>query len=206
MKRKFVVEFIDSISGCISGQSFLEIDDVLELCEIVDPGAANIHPAAQYELDDFSVREINYRFGKSLIVGAGTARLRSCNLLDDLPYKVHTGRELEFMLSQGKPFAAFSEYYPSDASYEYIPERYFDIYVNSGLFLKREYILLGEHRQRVVLYSRKSEEWRIDAYILLKMTMAKTGWNEGFERMEGKLLGYEEWQNDIFIEKIYKKR
>jgi hypothetical protein len=40
--------------------------------------------------------------------------------------------------------------------------------------------------------------------ILLLDTAAQTGWNEGFTRMEGSLLGYEAWQNDIFIERIYK--
>jgi hypothetical protein len=39
---------------------------------------------------------------------------------------------------------------------------------------------------------------------LLKRTAEKAGWSEGFERMEGALLGYAEWQNDIYIEKFFK--
>ena len=39
---------------------------------------------------------------------------------------------------------------------------------------------------------------------LLVENAAKCGWSEGFERVQGSLLGYEEWQNDIFIEKIYR--
>jgi hypothetical protein len=48
------------------------------------------------------------------------------------------------------------------------------------------------------------QEWRIDAMILLMDSAAKCGWSEGFERVQGSLLGYENWQNDIFIEKIYR--
>jgi hypothetical protein len=33
---------------------------------------------------------------------------------------------------------------------------------------------------------------------------AKCGWSEGSEREQGSLLGYVDWQNDIFIEKIYR--
>ncbi|MCC6778157.1 MAG: hypothetical protein IT537_16220 [Hyphomicrobiales bacterium] len=53
---------------------------------------------------------------------------------------------------------------------------------------------------RFVLYALKHEEWRIDAFILLQETAARVGWSEGFERMLGSLLGYEEWQNEAFIE------
>jgi hypothetical protein len=51
----------------------------------------------------------------------------------------------------------------------------------------------------VILYSQASEEWRIDAYILLRNTSVKVGFGEFFERQEGALLGYEEWQNDAYI-------
>ena len=48
------------------------------------------------------------------------------------------------------------------------------------------------------------QEWRINAIALLMDSAAKCGWSEGFERVHGALLGYEDWQNDIFIEKIYR--
>jgi hypothetical protein len=53
---------------------------------------------------------------------------------------------------------------------------------------------------RRVLYALRGEEWRIDAYILMRKTADKSGWNEGFERLEGSLLGYLDWQNDFHIE------
>jgi hypothetical protein len=58
---------------------------------------------------------------------------------------------------------------------------------------------------RRVLYALPGEQWRIDAYLLLWKTAKEAGWNEGFERMEGSLLGYEDWENDFHIEQHYRK-
>jgi hypothetical protein len=132
--------------------------------------------------------------------------------MDDLPYELHTNRELEFMLRRGKPFAHFSDEYPGEPCEDIIPEEAFAPYVATGLFEKREYVepLFGPappghpHVRgiRYVLYARSSEAWRIDAYIMLKAAAAKAGWSEGFERMEGALLGYEEWQTDVHLERL----
>ncbi len=59
-------------------------------------------------------------------------------------------------------------------------------------------------RRRIVMYALPHQEWRINAMALLMDSAAKCGWSEGFERVQGSLLGYEDWQNDIFIEKIYR--
>jgi len=53
-----------------------------------------------------------------------------------------------------------------------------------------------------VFYAKTAEAWRIDAYIMMMVAAAKAGWNEGFERLEGTLLGYQEWQNDVHIERL----
>jgi hypothetical protein len=58
---------------------------------------------------------------------------------------------------------------------------------------------------RRVLYALSDEQWRIDAYLLLWKTADKSGWNEGFERLEGSLLGYEDWENDYHIEHFFRK-
>lgn len=123
-----------------------------------------------------------------------------------MPYESHTNRELEFMLERGKPFAHFSDYYPSPPDEEIIPERAFSPHVESGRFVKREYIeplrdIRGSIESpikgiRYVLYAQAKEAWRIDAYIAMKHAAAKAGWSTGFERFEGYLLGYEEWQTD----------
>jgi hypothetical protein len=55
---------------------------------------------------------------------------------------------------------------------------------------------------RHVFYARPSEAWRIDAYIMMLAAAAKVGWSEGFERLEDSLLGYEEWQTDLHLERL----
>jgi hypothetical protein len=118
------------------------------------------------------------------------------------PYEVHTNRELEFMLTRGKPLAHFSDAYPSEPNEVIVPEQSFAPYVSDGTFEKREFIeFLAEpppaaspHIRgiRHVLYAKRAEAWRIDAYLAMLTAAAKAGWSEGFERLEGTLLGYAE--------------
>ncbi len=115
-----------------------------------------------------------------------------------LPYEPHTNNELELMLAGHKPLAAFCDSYASCDHEEIIPRRAFQPYVDSGRFVMRDYSVVEKKLYRV-LYALKAEAWRIDAYILLWDVAAKAGFGEWFERMEGALLGYEEWQNDAFI-------
>jgi len=55
-------------------------------------------------------------------------------------------------------------------------------------------------RCQQVYVATRGEEWRIDAFTLLRDVMDKSGRNEALERLEGSLLGYEEWQDDWWIE------
>ena len=134
--------------------------------------------------------------------------------LDDLPYKIHTGRELALMLKGSKPLAYFSDTFPSASDVEVIPEKLFDPYVKQGRFVKRAHAISADdcgpelqrlgRGMRILMYALPNQRWRIDAMILLLHTAAKCGWSEGFERIQGSLLGYEDLQNDIYIEKIYR--
>ncbi len=127
----------------------------------------------------------------------------------DLPYAVHTGRELAMMLAGTKPLAAFVDEYPSFHGGDVIPERDFEPHVASGRLIKREQIFLPAANapivkgQRIglrrVLYAQPSEEWRIDAYLRLWASADTSGWSEELERQEGTLLGYEDWQVDWHI-------
>jgi len=140
--------------------------------------------------------------------------IRNWRPLDDLPYKVHTGRELALMLVGKKPLAYFSGQYPPNPEAEEIPERLFDPHVEEGRFVKREYVMFADNCgpslrskglcMRIVMYAPPDQEWRIDAMLLVLDTAAKSGWSEGFERMQGSLLGYEDWKNNIYIEKIFR--
>jgi hypothetical protein len=60
---------------------------------------------------------------------------------------------------------------------------------------------------RTVYYTPKGEEWRIPAYKLIWEASGKSGgWNEHFERLEGMLYGYEDWQNDWWIDAWLQRR
>ena len=79
----------------------------------------------------------------------------------------------------------------------------FDHWVAEGLLHREEVIEpfnspVGEYLgHRTVYYTPKGEEWRIPASKLIWHAASKSGgWNGHFERLEGMLFGYEDWQND----------
>lgn len=122
-----------------------------------------------------------------------------------LPYRLHTGRELLMMRSGDKPLSVFTGRIPADDSFIEIPEHLFDVYVEDGTLIKREIREMqdrpvrGIDGHRVVLYARKGEEWRLDAYALIRSLGNRIGWSEALIRLEGTLLGYQDWQNDAYI-------
>ncbi len=204
--KKFVIEFVDPDTRCICSEFIIETSDVSGLSEIVDPGEGGMRPSAKYDLDHHDLDKIEGLLGIQIDRMPGKPHLRSSIFVDELPYKVHTNRELSLMLKGEKPLSVFHESFPSNTEFEVIPERYFAPYVEAGLFLTSEFINPDARggEMRFVLYAAKGEEWRIRAYILLRRTVMLAGWNAGFTRMEGSLLGYEDWQNDIYIERTYK--
>jgi hypothetical protein len=122
-------------------------------------------------------------------------------------YESHTHHELELMLAGKKPLAAFCDDEQAQNGDEEIPEPEFAPHVASGRLIKREHLSAPTEGGadvegqaggvRWVFYALPGHEWRIEALILLLKTAAVTGWNEGFERMQGSLLGYEDWENDL---------
>jgi hypothetical protein len=124
-------------------------------------------------------------------------------------FATHTNHELELMLAGKKPLAAFCDEEAGLHAYEGIPEAEFEPYVASGRFIKREFVMPtpagspGVEAKttgvRRVFYALPGHEWRIEALMLLLKTAEVTGWNDGFERMEGSLLGYEDWENDLHM-------
>lgn len=205
--KKFVIEFVDPNTRCVFDELIIETSKVEELREIVDPGGQDLRLSAIYYLNKQELDQIEVLLGVRIDRVPGEPQLRPWVFVDELPYKVHTNRELALMLKGEKPLAVFHEMLPSNPDYELIPERFFAPYVADGFFSTSEFISLhpsgGE--MRFVLYAAKGEEWRIHAYILLDRTVRLAGWNAGFTRMEGSLLGYEDWQNDIYISRTYKK-
>ena len=117
-----------------------------------------------------------------------------------------TGRELKLMLERKKPLSVFS----CSPSTELSQEKRFDAFLESGLFVKRAFcqIFFLENTiklaQKRIMYAHKSEEWRIDAYILLLQTADEMGWNFSLERIRNPtwLLG----ERERFIFRISQKR
>jgi hypothetical protein len=132
----------------------------------------------------------------------------------DVPYELHTNRELEFMLTRGKPLAHFSDAYPPEPDEEIIPQKAFAPYVADGTFEMRTFVIpltespppqAPQMRGALhVFYARPSESWRIDAFIAMMASAAQAGWSEGFERLEGRLLGYTDSETDAHIEHLLK--
>jgi hypothetical protein len=81
-------------------------------------------------------------------------------------------------------------------------EEYFAPHVVAGRFVRREHA--HSDGRRHAFYALPGEEWRFDAYIEMWKQADKSGWSEELERLEGHLLGYEDWQNDLYIETIYR--
>lgn len=199
MVAKFILEIIDVDTACPITSFPIEVPNPSVISSLLED--ENFGADCNYELDAHEAVRIASHFGFSLGEPA-SAILRPRHWLDDLPYQIHTNRELALMLDGVKPFAAFCEEYPLSTDDSAIPEQLFDRYVADGRFIKREYVetrILRGHRTRRVLYARSDEAWRIDAYVLLWHAGQVTGWNESLERMEGFLLGYEEWQTDAYI-------
>jgi len=205
---RFVLEAIDPATECVVTEAKLQTPDASAVLDLLAPDArALVLSGASCDLEPDEVEKVKACFAPAFEPGVLPVRLRPACRHDELPYLVHTGRELALMLEGRKPLAVFSGTFPSVPDREDIPERLFDPHVVAGKFIKRERVFGGGSAgkpTRTVLYALPQEAWRIDAYLLLHDTAAKVGWSEGFERMEGSLLGYEEWQTDIFIEQVYR--
>jgi hypothetical protein len=121
--------------------------------------------------------------------------------LRQLPYLVHTNRELGLMLRGTKPLAYFMDIVGHEPDLCIRYWRMFDRHVAEGRLIGRELIKavpdLPELRSRSLFYALPGHEWRIDAMLML---LDEPGaWSDDRERRFGELLGYEEWQNDYWL-------
>lgn len=205
---QFLIEQYDQETGCIVNEICFDVASIDDLLPLI--GLKEFHPQATYELEGADIQRINSHFSLDIDASVFLIKIRQRMALDDLPYQIHTNRELALMLAGKKPLSAFVGTHPPCADIEEIPERLFDKHVSLGRFIKKEYI---EHLQegsaatiRRVLYALPEDSWRINAYILLFQTARKAGWSEGFERIEGSLLGYTDQQNDAYLELIKKRK
>jgi hypothetical protein len=215
-QSRFVLGAFDREQWCPVLQAMLPVSDPRALHALLGEAADDDPELEQnYLLDDEQLMAIVTKFNVSFDI----AQLDSKDLavflfqlrpVDRLPYLVHGGYELPLLLDGRKKLARMSHECPP-MTFE--GEDRFDHWVSEGV-LHREVVdepydpphptsrgqtYLGH---RTVYYTPKGEEWRIPAMKLIMHASGKSGgWNEYFERLEGMLFGYEDWQNDWWIDR-----
>jgi hypothetical protein len=214
--QRFILQAIDPDLGCPAFEAMFVVKRLDELRHILGEAAAD-DPELEmhYRLESAEVAAISRRFEVPFNPGEREAWLcRWTQRRDEVPYLVHTGYELPLMLEGRKPFARMgAEHYPPHTHWN---EDRFDHYVSQGLLHKEvelekfnEPYCVKDGRTfeglRTVYYTLKGQEWRIDAWKLISKA-SKEGWNDTLELLEGMLFGYEEWQNDWWIEHLRKHR
>lgn len=203
----FILSAEDDDLACSVLQMRFTLHDPLKLVELI-PDANSNDPEIwnrSYDLNETTWRKIVTAFGiafdtSGLIdreFSVCVWRLRSPS---DIPYLIHTGYELLLLLNGQKKLARMGDSYPPMT---FPGEAAFNKRVTSGELHREEVIEPFEKpiRQwigkRTVYYTLKGEEWRIPASKLIWSAFSKSGgWNESYERLEGMLFGYEDWQND----------
>ncbi|KQM49046.1 hypothetical protein ASE69_09520 [Sphingomonas sp. Leaf208] len=120
-----------------------------------------------------------------------------------LPYLVHTNRELGLMLRGIKPMTMFSDIVGREPECVLRYLRLFDRHVDAGRFERRiidePVPLRPDWQSRRIFYTLPGEAWRIDA--MSELITHYGGWTNDHERSFGMLLGYEDWQNDIWLDR-----
>jgi hypothetical protein len=203
----FILEAFDRDLWCPIAQTLFHAADIAALRAILKEDA-NDDPELRhcYHLDNHQLAALAARFGvkfdrsefasADLVIG-----LFRWHPLSEAPYLIHTGYELPLLLDGRKKLARMIHEYPPMT---FDGEHRFDHWVAEGLLHREEVIepfdapTKGYLGLRTVFYTPKGEEWRIPARELIWRGCRK-GWNEHFERLEGMLFGYEDWQNDWWI-------
>ncbi|OIQ74404.1 hypothetical protein GALL_439450 [mine drainage metagenome] len=110
------------------------------------------------------------------------------------------------MLRGIKPLAVFSDVYPGIDDPWVFPDDAFQPYVDSGRLIQFDYVEFSDiplpppfRGVRHLMYALPSEEWRFDAYLELMRHLHAFGWSDDYEREEGRLLGYQPWEVEIWM-------
>jgi hypothetical protein len=216
-QAQFLIEAFDRERWCPVLQAMFPVDDPEALRALL-AGIADDDPELEktYFLDDEELAAIVATFNVSFDAAQldskdleiNLSRWRLSGRTPYLPYLSHTRYELPLLLEGRKKLARMSDAYPP-MTFE--GEDRFDHWVAKGVLHREEVnepfdkpvqtsygqTCLGH---RTVYYTPKGEEWRIPAIKLISDASDKSGgWNEYFERLEGMLFGYEDWQNDWWI-------
>jgi hypothetical protein len=202
---KYVIELSDAATSEVAEALVLETEQGDDLLALAGKGHP-LRPGDSLPLSASDVERIVDRFDLTPHNSSLNGWLRAWSAWDELPYPVHTGRELRMLLSGEKPLAAFVDDMPNLPDNGIVPEEIFTPYVSTGRLIKRDRETSRSGRPcRDVLYALPSEVWRMDAYLLLLDILDQGCWSEGMERMQGRLLGYTDSQNDAYIDFLRKR-
>jgi hypothetical protein len=200
---QFVLKSIDPATGCYLEQVLFTVDDPNIPTRIA--GLETMNESTSIDLDASELRELAHKFDLHMQYLDNAGELHRLADKSKFDRHSHTGRELLLMLKKEKPFAAFSVAVADSDVEGTIPENYFEPHVREGTIVKREHIRRGDrkmpHPIRNVFYALPGEEWRFNAYIALWDLAAVYGWNPGFEKIQGYLLGYETAIDPFFARK-----
>jgi len=212
--RRFILQAFDPEYGHPAFETMFIVERPEELRTLLGAAAdEDLNLVMVYPLDPADVAAINRHFGLSFDPEGRKTSLCNWTGSSEIPYLVHTGYELVLMLDGRKKFARMSTEYPA----RHEGEDQFDRYVAQGVLHKEvevdqfaEAVRLQDGRLlegfRTAYYTLKGEEWRIPAWKLILKASSKSTWSEDFERLEGMLFGYEDWQSDWWIDDISQRR
>jgi len=208
--NRFILQAIDPKHGSATFETMLRVEHVEDLRKLLGDAAADDSALeCWYSLTEAELAAINQQFGVGFDPMGHETWLGRLHSRFEAPYLIHTGYELPLLLEGRKKLAVFSDAYPPD---EHWNERYFTPYVEKGVIHREidiepfEAPLVRKDGTRFdgmrnVYYSPKGEEWRIPAYKLVWQAALKSRWNEHFERIQGMLFGYEDWQMEWWIKR-----
>ena len=119
--------------------------------------------------------------------------------------RLHDGKELELLLSDAKPLAAFSFYQGAD-EIEILGRQDFASAVELGQLLRFDKLTpFDDAFVCHILFVRPQEAWRAPAYMQLIDFMYRRSWCAHLEWIQGSLLGYSDKENSDHIRKKYGK-
>jgi hypothetical protein len=210
----FVLQAIDPDHGSPVLEARFCVGELGQLKSLLEEAGDDRELERTYVLDANELAAINECFATSFDPEGREVWLTRWRSIRNVPYLVHSGYELPLMLEGRKQLARFHEVYPP---HHHFCEEKFDRYVTEGMLHKEVVVEPFEKPEalkdgriieglRTIYYTCKGEEWRVPAWKLIKDAAAKSKWSRDFERMEGMLFGYEEWQNDWWIEDLHKRR
>lgn len=208
--NQFILEAFDRDQWCPVLQERFEVPDLKALQKVLG-AQADDDPELRhtYSLAGPDLTAMTNAFGvsfdpASLEISDADVFLYRMHSIQTVPYLAHTRYELPLLLDGQKKLAKMYGPYPPLA---FEGEERFDHWVAQGVLHREEVLepfdppMKRWEGHRTVYYTPKGEEWRIPAMRLIWRAAEKAGgWNEYFERLEGMLFGYEDWQNDWWVE------